>query len=94
MELIETTEDNILEEIINIIVKNIDNGFVFNNYVILSSNDLFRNAEVKRKYKNKFKIGTKVGSINNISKGDYIVHEAHGVGIYDELTTIVKNGHK
>ena len=94
VELIETTEDNILEEKINIIVKNIDNGFVINNYVILSSNDLFRNAEVKRKYKNKFKIGTKVGSINNISQGDYIVHEAHGVGIYDELTTIVKNGHK
>ena len=94
VEMFETTEDNIQVNRINIIVKNIDNGFILDDYVILSSNDLFRSNDIKKKYKNKFRLGTKVGSINNISKGDYIVHEAHGVGIYDELTTIVKNGYK
>ena len=94
IDLFETNESNIFEGKINIIVKNIDNGFIYDNYVILSVNDLFRNTEVKKKYKNKFKLGTKVGSVSNISKGDYIVHESHGIGIYDELTTIVKNGYK
>ena len=64
------------------------------NYVVLSSNDLFRMKEGKKKFKNKFKLGTKISSVCNISRGDYIVHEAHGVGIYDELCTIVKNGYK
>jgi len=94
VEFIETSESNIVEGKVNIIIKNIDTGFIMDSYVVLSSNDLFRNVDVKKKYKNKFKVGTKVGSINNISKGDYIVHDAHGIGIYDELCTIVKNGYK
>ena len=94
IEMYETSEDNILENRVNIIVKNIDTGFIMDNYIVLSSNDLFRNVEIKKKYKNKFRLGTKVSSVNSISKGDYIVHEAHGIGIYDELCTIVKNGYK
>lgn len=94
VEIIRTTEDNILEGKVNILVKNIDTGFMLGQYVVISSNDLFKSSEVKKKYKNKFKLGTKIGNVSNISRGDYIVHEAHGIGIYDELTTIVKNGYK
>ena len=92
--IIKTIDDNIVEGEINIIVKPIDTGFIFNNYVVISSNDLFKSSESKKKYHNKFKLGTKIGNLNNISRGDYIVHEAHGIGIYDELCTIVKNGYK
>jgi len=70
VEIHETTEDNILDNRVNIIVKNVDTGFMMDNYVVLSSNDLFRNTEVKKKYKNKFKVGIKIGSVNNINKGD------------------------
>ena len=62
--------------------------------MVISANDMFHSTEVKKKYKNKFKLGTKINNVSNISKGDYIVHEAHGIGIYDELCTIVKNGYK
>ena len=79
---------------INIIVKGIDSGFLFGDYVVVSANDMFHSSEVKKKYKNKFKLGTKINNVSNISKGDYIVHESHGIGIYDELCTIVKNGYK
>ena len=89
-----TSEDNISKFKVNIIVKYIDNGFIYNDYVVISANDLFRSGEVKKKYKNKFKIGTKISSVSNISRGDYIVHEAHGIGIYDELCTLTKNGYK
>ena len=94
IELIRTTEDNIVKGKVNIIIKYIDNGFIFGDYVVISANDLFRSGEVKKKYKNKFKIGTKISSVSSISRGDYIVHEAHGIGIYDELCTLTKNGYK
>ena len=94
VEIFKTTEDNIVSGKINMIVKYIDNGFIFGDYVIIASNDLFKSTEVKKKYKNKFKLGTKINNISNISRGDYIVHDAHGIGIYDELCTIVKNGYK
>ena len=94
VEILKTTENSIVSGKVNIIVKYIDTGFIYNDYVVISSNDLFRSGEVKKKYKNKFKLGTKIGNISNISRGDYIVHEAHGIGIYDELCTLVKNGYK
>lgn len=92
--IVKTTEDNIIEGRINLIIKEIDTGFIYNNYVVISSNDLFKSGEVRKKFKNKFKLGTKISSVSNISRGDYIVHEAHGIGIYDELCTLTKNGYK
>ena len=94
MDVVCSMEDSIVLGKINIIVKNIENGFLFGDYVVISANDMFHSSEVKKKYKNKFKLGTKINNVSNISKGDYIVHEAHGIGIYDELCTIVKNGYK
>ena len=94
MDIFNASENNIIKEKINIIIKNIDCGFIYNDYVVISNNDMFHTSEVRKKYKNKFKIGSKINDISNISKGDYIVHESHGVGIYDELCTIVKNGYK
>ena len=94
VEIVKSCEDSIVNGKVNIIVKEIDTGFIFEDFVVISQNDLFKRSEIKKKYKNKFKLGTKINSVSNISKGDYIVHEAHGIGIYDELCTIVKNGYK
>ena len=92
--IVKTDESNIILNSVNIIIKNIDSGFIFNDYVVISSNDLFKNVHTKKKYKTKFKLGTKIGSVSNISQGDYIVHESFGIGLYDKLCTIVKNGYK
>lgn len=89
-----TDENHILDNKINIIIKPIGSGFIYENYFVVSENDLFKVQEKSKKYKNKYKIGTKIGNISNISKGDYIVHEQHGIGIYDQLCTITKNGLK
>ena len=91
--IIKTSENNIINNKINLIVKNIDNGFIFNNYIVLSENNLFKNSDVK-KYKNKYKVGNKVKNLIDITKCDYIVHEEYGIGIYDEICTILKNGFK
>ena len=79
---------------INIINKYIISGFIYDNYVVISSNDLFGKIEEKKKVKNKYKVGTKISNINNLEKGDYIVHIDHGIGQYVELCTLSKNGLK
>ena len=81
-------------EMINIINKYIISGFIYDNYVVISSNDLFGKIEEKKKVKNKYKVGTKISNINNLEKGDYIVHIDHGIGQYVELCTLSKNGLK
>ncbi len=92
--IIKSNENSIVKGSVNIIVKDIEDGFIFGDYVVISYNNLFKDVVKKKKYKNKFKIGTKISDIANISKGDYIVHEDHGIGIYDELCTIMKNGYQ
>ena len=89
-DIIITKEKDILKNKINLIIKNVYEGFVFNDYVILGKNDLFSQKEEVIKYKSKYKLGTRVQSITNLEDGDYIVHEIFGIGIYRGLHTITK----
>ena len=93
-DVILTDEKNIVKGKINIINKYIVNGFMYQDYVVISSNDMFGKIEDKKKVKNKYKVGTKISNINNLEKGDYIVHIDHGIGIYSEIATLTKNGLK
>ena len=87
-----TSEDNITNNYINFISKDVDSGFIYKDYVVLSLNDIFSHEKSSNKYKSKYKIGHKLSNIGNINKGDYIVHEVFGIGIYDGINTITKNG--
>lgn len=60
----------------------------------MSVNDLFGKVEDKRKVKSKYKVGTKISNIDNLEKGDLVVHIDHGIGKYIEICTLVKNGMK
>lgn len=93
-DIVLTNEDGIVNGSINLINKNISNGFIYNNYVVLGKKDLFSIKEEKTRYKSKYKLGTKVHAITNIEIGDYVVHEMFGIGIYQGLFTIDKNGMK
>lgn len=92
--LILTDENNIILGKVNIVNKFIHHGFILDNYVVITANDLFGKVEKKKKVINKFKIGTKISNINNLEKGDYIVHIDHGIGRYIEICTLMKNGLK
>ena len=87
-DIVLTKEDNIISGKVNLINKNVYEGFIFNNYVVLGRNDLFSYKEDIVKYHSKYKIGTRVQSITNLNDGDYIVHEVFGIGIYRGLHTI------
>jgi len=93
-DIILAREDNIVNGKINLLNKNISNGFIYNNYVVIGKNDLFNIKEDRTKYKSKYKLGTKVHAITNMEVGDYVVHEMFGIGIYRGLFAIEKNGMK
>ena len=88
-----TNENNIFENKINIIVKELNEGFQVENYVVITEKELYgRKAE--NNYKTKFKYGTRIKDITKLSIGDYVVHGTHGIGRYTGLKSIVKNGIK
>jgi len=55
-------------------------------YVIMSESDIFTAEKKKRRVK--IYDGTKIRSMNELSVGDYVVHEAHGLGIYQGIEKV------
>lgn len=91
--LVLTNINEIIDNKINLVNYSIGNGYIFDKYVVISNNDIFKTTK-KNNYKSKFKLSSRLSSVSNINKGDYIVHEMHGIGIYDEIVTLTKNGLK
>lgn len=78
---------------INIIHKTINKGFIVNNYIFISENDIENNNQ-STIYKPSFKMGRKIKSFSDIENGDYVVHSSHGIGIYSGIVTLTKRGFK
>ena len=91
--LVLTNPNEIIKGKINLINYSIGNGFIFDNCIVISNNDIFK-TQKKSSYKSKFKLANRLTNLSNINKGDYIVHEMYGIGIYDEIVTLTKNGYK
>ncbi len=85
-----TNENNIIENKINLVMKQIVTGFTYDKYVILSSNDLYGNISNKNHIKSNYKYGTKIKDINKLNIGDYVVHNIHGIGVYCGIVTLPK----
>ena len=88
-----TNENELFPGKINLIVKKINGGFITDNYIVITEKELFDKKE-ENGYKTKFKYGTRIKDITKLEIGDYVVHGIHGIGRYDGLKTIVKNGLK
>jgi len=91
--IIYTNENEIYEGKINLIVKKINTGFEINNYIVITPKELW-NQKTENIYKTKFRYGSKIKDITKLNIGDYVVHGAHGIGIYRGLKTINKQGIK
>lgn len=50
-------------------------------FTVISESDIFTAGKQKRKVKKKYN-GQSIKSFNELSVGDYVVHETHGLGIY------------
>lgn len=61
-------------------------------WVLISESDIFSGRKEKRRKKAAFKgKGEKIKNFADISIGDYVVHEKHGVGIYRGIEKITVN---
>ncbi len=71
----------------------IKTGFVIPEckLAVVSEGDIFVSKEQKKKQKVKFK-GDKISSFSDIIVGDYVVHERHGVGIYQGIEKVETEG--
>lgn len=89
-----TNENEIFNLKINLIIKNIESGFIFKDYIVISEKELFHKKTSKIKYKNDFKYGSKIRDINKLNIGDYVVHNIHGIGKYLGIKTLTQNSLK
>ena len=85
---------NIINNSINIINKQINNGFEYKDYVVSGEFDIEKVHSTSIKYKNNYHIGKKIKDIDSLSLGDYVVHRQHGIGIYNGIITLNTSGIK
>ena len=85
---------NIINNSINIINKQINNGFEYKDYVVIGEFDIEKVHSTSIKYKNNYHIGKKIKDIDSLSLGDYVVHRQHGIGIYNGIITLNTSGIK
>lgn len=58
-------------------------------FAVISETDVFGRDRRKKKRKQKVYEGRKISSFTDLSVGDYVVHENHGLGIYRGIEKIV-----
>ena len=61
-------------------------------WVLISESDIFKGRKEKRRKKSSTPKGEKIRDFADISIGDYVVHEKHGVGIYRGIEKITVGG--
>ena len=90
--VVETNINEIIDNHINVVVRKMNSGFQIDRYIVISEKELFNKKDINYIYKSKFRMGNKIRDINKLEKGDYIVHYIHGIGIYQGIKTLNKNG--
>ena len=76
------------EEKINLVVGNIKKGFFIEtaNFALISDTEVF--LEHHRKKSTKPENSQKIHTYTDINPGDYVVHQTHGIGIYEGITSL------
>lgn len=86
--------DRLIDREVNILYKKINVGFLFDKFVVITENDIEKVKNAVINYKNSYKVGKKIKDFGQLAIGDYVVHSMHGIGIYNGVITLTKNGLK
>ncbi len=89
---VESDLNSIVSGKVNLVDKLINQGFIYDNFVVLTSHELFLTKEKNKKYNTKFKYSTSISDYSKLAIGDYVVHNVHGIGIYNGIKTLTSNG--
>ena len=92
MKVVESDFSNIVPNVVNLVSEPLKHGFIYQNYVFLTGNELFIVKEKNKKYHTKFKYSSTISDINKLEVGDYVVHNVHGIGIYNGIKTLSFSG--
>lgn len=79
---------------INIQVHPLNEGFIYNDEIVVySSLELFNVKTVRGRYEHQFKTAASLTGIADLKVGDYVVHRNYGIGRYIGLETHEVNYH-
>ncbi len=85
-------ENGIVLHQVNILEKPIGEGFIYKDYIFISQNELYNEKKRSKKSVSSFKYTSKIKDIDKLQIGDYVVHDVHGIGIYNGIRVLVQNG--
>lgn len=73
---------------------NLHRGFEYSmiKFIVITEGDMFGVEKKKRKRKKSSYEGTKIQNFSDLSIGDYVVHEEHGLGVYRGIEKIEQDG--
>ena len=67
----------------------LSSGFEITSKKLLVITHRYISAEKRRRH---FKAGKEIGSLDEIEKGDLVVHAMHGIGVFDGINRITQSG--
>lgn len=72
---------------------NLHRGFEYPliKFVVITEGDMFGSGQQKKRRKKTAYQGSKIQSFSDLSVGDYVVHENHGLGIYKGIEKIERD---
>ena len=84
----------LVEGVVRICTGRMDTGFEIPEcrLVVISEGDIFVSKELKKRKKLPQFKGDRINSFADVSVGDYVVHERHGVGIYRGIDKVETEG--
>ncbi|MEE3419888.1 MAG: transcription-repair coupling factor [Lachnospiraceae bacterium] len=90
----EDTETPLQNGQIAILYGRASRGFAYPliKFAVISETDIFGEKKTRRKPKKQTLSGQKIASFTDLSVGDYVVHEDHGLGIYRGIERIEVDG--
>ena len=91
MKVYETDFSHIHEKSVNLVDCGLNQGFIYQNTVVITGNELFHSVSSKKQYHTKYKYSSTVHDVNKLNIGDYVVHSVHGIGVYSGIKTLTLN---
>jgi transcription-repair coupling factor (superfamily II helicase) len=75
-------------------VGNIEEGYELTSVklAVISESDIFSNNKIRKKKRLPKYQGDQINTLDEISVGDYVVHERHGIGIYKGIEKVETDG--
>ena len=79
------------EGIVTVTTGGLSSGFEIpdEKFVLITHRYIASDKKLRKKHSKK---GQEIGSLDSLKKGDYVVHEAHGIGIFDGINRITNSG--